>query len=63
MDALPVQSLKSKTQIAKEIGSKTETVEDYLGLIMSIQKMPRVESVKVGPSRYRYRRERTKTEG
>lgn len=63
LDALPVQGLKSKTQIAREIGSKTETVEDYLELIIHIQDQETVERVKVGPGRYGYRRARAKRKG
>ena len=60
--ALPVQDLKSKTQIAREIGSKPDTVEEYLQLIMWVQTQPRVTETKVGLRRYAYRRDRAKKE-
>ena len=60
--ALPVQDLKSKTQIAKEIGSKPDTVEEYLQLIMWVQAEPRVTETRVGQMRYAYRRDRAKKE-
>ena len=60
--ALPVRGTKSKTQIAKEIGSKESTVENYLELIMTIQGMPQVNRESTGTRRYGYRRARAKKE-
>lgn len=54
--ALPVRSLKTKTQLALEIHSRASTVEDYLELIDYIQKQPRIEKVPVGHKRYGWRR-------
>ena len=61
-DALPVESLKNKSLIAKEIHAKESTVEDYLRLIMWIQDQPKVVEVRIGTRRYAWHKERSKKE-
>jgi len=62
-DVLPVLGLKTKTEIAHEIGSKPDTVETCLEIIMFVQGQPTLEQVRVGTRRYGYRRARAKKEG
>ena len=58
--ALPVRGVKTKSQIAAEIGSKPETVEEYLRVIMFVQAQPAVEEMRIGSRRYGYNRARAK---
>jgi hypothetical protein len=59
-NALPEEDLKTKTQIAEEIGSKEDTVDSLLTLMHWIQEQPKVESVRVGKRRYGWKKAQEK---
>jgi len=46
IEALPVKSYVTIEELARETGSSWETVYRWLRIIMKIQGMPRVESMK-----------------
>ena len=59
-DALPTEDYKPKTTIATEIGSKEDTVDEYLALIQWIQEQPKIECRRFGVRRYAWRKEQEK---
>ena len=59
-EALPTEDYKPKTTIATEIGSKEDTVDEYLALIQWIQEQPKIECRRFGVRRYAWRKEQEK---
>ena len=59
-DVLPTEDYKPKTTIATEIGSKEDTVDEYLDLIQWIQEQPRIECRRFGVRRYAWRKQEEK---
>lgn len=59
-NALPEEDVKMKTQIAEEIGTKEETVDDLLTLMQWVQAQPKIESIRIGTRRYGYKKAQEK---